>query len=1225
MLRYWGPRKHLSFIALALILAAPVSLYAQEEGEAAPEAERCASGYAYHAAKRECVECNQPCRTGRPGICGRGIWNCEVQPPSCEAAVKPGERLEICNGEDDDCDGRIDEGYDKDSDRYTTCRGDCDDRDPKIHPDAVERCDGVDNNCNGLIDDGFNVGGYCTAGLGKCQREGKLVCSESGLAAVCDAAAGAPSAEVCDGVDNDCDGEIDEGLGDLTCGKGECAKSVPACLDGKSNECVAGEPGDELCGDGLDNDCDGRADEGFEGLGRTCYDGVGACRKSGRLECSEDKLSLTCSAVASEPKAEICGNRIDDDCDGEIDSDAPGLGEVCTNEQRGVCSREGKLACDAAKGVLYCTAPNVEPSGEVCDDLDNDCDGEIDEGVRNACDGCGELPGVIGEICSVEGGDECAKGRWTCDAKSPRQAVCLRDDGITEGSECASDDNICTIDRCVKGACRHEAVANGIACDDGDACTISDVCVDGACLGGSMMACDDGNPCTEDSCESSSGCSHKAIGQGRANECGGCESLPASPGSQCTLAERHGPCTMGTYVCQPDGAMLCVQSTFARDEECNGADDDCDGEVDEGLGTTKCGIGACEVEIAFCQGGRVAECVPGDPSPEACDNMGVDDDCNGIVDDVARLGESCPVAVGSCVVPGEQRCVGDAQSPICVPKEASDAEDSDGDGVANYCEGDARPAMGDGGAASGDEAFSAADTRASIIPWREVFDSAVMNAGSPDRSMLLMSGATGEKGGFAVLRAKDVGADGPFSFTQCEASVGERPMLIAAGDRTGSVLASEAKGYLRYHKITSQIPSPEARAPECKLYGERIALPQRREFKHAGSDSACAVESVGSIAILKERPLTFAGAVDCRAEGGSKLKRGSAVLGLDVVEASSTGDPQHEFVPVAVDVGRIERSFVVPLGSASKRSLLVVADAKSGNLVTVCVHGDVGWRCTAGDSEVLKAEPVFAAPVGNPKSGGWALIVNSRGEAYYARVNSEGEVVVSEAGRAAGSTGGKVSSAVLMPKEGGTRYLAVGAERSISMAAVTRGGDGAISVRPAGAERAEPRAEHDDISPGGRFSFGRPHAMATLALKRFGGSDLFAAYDMRKAGRPVGTMGFLYWNANEAPTGRVSDLSFDGAKGRARLAFSDPTGDRLRFKAWIKAAHGGSLDHWVDGFEGGWLRFSVKRDAGAVGLWPVEIVVEASDPAGSAVRSKAVMARDGSVESITEIPVGSDQ
>jgi hypothetical protein len=69
------------------------------------------------------------------------------------------------------------------------------------------------------------------------------------------------SEEICDGMDNDCDSKIDEDLGTTTCGVGACEQTVQNCVNGEEQTCVPDEPGEEICGDEIDNNCNGAIDE----------------------------------------------------------------------------------------------------------------------------------------------------------------------------------------------------------------------------------------------------------------------------------------------------------------------------------------------------------------------------------------------------------------------------------------------------------------------------------------------------------------------------------------------------------------------------------------------------------------------------------------------------------------------------------------------------------------------------------------------------------------------------------------------------------------------------------------------------------------------------------------------------------------------------------------------------------------------------------------------------
>jgi len=103
--------------------------------------------------------------------------------------------------------------------------------------------------CCGNADGEYLIGDVCCDTSNECVIDN--VCQDRN-----------PSIEICDGLDNDCDGSVDEGLGSTTCGVGVCSRTVQNCVDGVSQDCVPGSPGVEVC-DGLDNDCDGSVDEVF--------------------------------------------------------------------------------------------------------------------------------------------------------------------------------------------------------------------------------------------------------------------------------------------------------------------------------------------------------------------------------------------------------------------------------------------------------------------------------------------------------------------------------------------------------------------------------------------------------------------------------------------------------------------------------------------------------------------------------------------------------------------------------------------------------------------------------------------------------------------------------------------------------------------------------------------------------------------------------------------------
>lgn len=161
----------------------------------------------------------------------------------------------------DDCDDPDDDGYGE----GTTCLGsDCDSMDSSTYEGAPELCDGADNDCDDLVDEDADAACYTgpddTAGVGSCQA-GVSFCV-GGIPGPCVGAV-VPGAEACNQRDDDCNGSIDDGLPTLSCGVGVCAATAASCNAGAIQQCVPGNPGSEQgnCADGLDNDCNGLVDD----------------------------------------------------------------------------------------------------------------------------------------------------------------------------------------------------------------------------------------------------------------------------------------------------------------------------------------------------------------------------------------------------------------------------------------------------------------------------------------------------------------------------------------------------------------------------------------------------------------------------------------------------------------------------------------------------------------------------------------------------------------------------------------------------------------------------------------------------------------------------------------------------------------------------------------------------------------------------------------------------
>jgi hypothetical protein len=270
------------------------------------------------------------------------------------ADYHPGAPETGCTGPDYNCNGVFDEG-DGDGDGFLAC-DDCDDDDPNAHPGLPEACDGVDNDCNGIIDDGAGDSHTYYADLDG-DRYGDpnntiVACAPpegyTDTRNDCDdtrADVNPGGSEVCNGLDDDCDDVIDElasdrltwyqdadgdGYGNVTATTLSCDAPAGYTLDAtdcddRDSDVYPGAP--EYCG-GVDHDCDGAVNEGDSVDVATCYkdsDGDGYHGTAAGAACTAPAgysfLSTDCDdgdAAVNPAATDVC-NDVDDDCDGSVD------------------------------------------------------------------------------------------------------------------------------------------------------------------------------------------------------------------------------------------------------------------------------------------------------------------------------------------------------------------------------------------------------------------------------------------------------------------------------------------------------------------------------------------------------------------------------------------------------------------------------------------------------------------------------------------------------------------------------------------------------------------------------------------------------------------------------------------------------------------------------------------------------------------------------------------
>jgi hypothetical protein len=349
------------------------------------------------------------CTTGIPGVCSAGTTNCTGGHIVCTQNTQAS--TEICDGLDNNCNGAVDEGFpDADADGLADCI------DPDIDNDGVlngSDCAPYDVTAWGVPAEVANVKATTTSpttltydlqnvGSGthyeivsgllsrtavkRGFQEDFCVAAYTGGGSWQDPRPDPPvrngwyymirDVNVCGA------GSYGTQLRDSPRSVGVCAAGIqdldfdgsPSDLDCNDNDPTSSPLKTEVC-DGRDNNCNGQVDENNPGGGGACATGIPGVCSAGTSSCLNGAIACVQNAQAA---AEICDG-LDNNCNGQVDENNPGGGGACATGLVGVCSA-GTMICQI--GSLSCVQ-NMQASAETCDGLDNNCNGSVDEGFQD--------------------------------------------------------------------------------------------------------------------------------------------------------------------------------------------------------------------------------------------------------------------------------------------------------------------------------------------------------------------------------------------------------------------------------------------------------------------------------------------------------------------------------------------------------------------------------------------------------------------------------------------------------------------------------------------------------------------------------------------------------------------------------------------------------------------------------------------------------------------------